>query len=1061
MGGSGGQLADPQSLALRQVAPRPKAPPMPFWSRSRASASVRLAVLALLTTLAACGDKKPGGGPDPTAPATVERVDVVRPDTITKILADDTLTVTATVVGSNGSVLTDRTITWTSSNSGVLESLGGGLFLAVSEGQATLTATADGRSGSVLADVIALALQDNAIQADSVLRLVSDAAELASGNILRFTRTSDTTAFAVGDVIFGSEGGGFGRVITGVQSDGNDVVLTTRIATLPELVEEAVVTIDEDITFEEALAANGYGASAFAMAPPQGVSVTPDGRVIFDNAALIFSASASRGGASLSVTVNGSATPLLGPAALPGTSTVYVDGKVKWNKFPPLRRLYFNAAAAMDMNVSITTAVSGNLSSALGLEQRKQIFRYRLTSGMAGPVQYSVYLKLEAYATILANAQASVTSSMNLRAGVQPWLSWKHNEGWKNGAFQFGNAALAPPLISGQVETGVRFGMEPTLEIVFFEGLANSNAGFDAFFQGSVGATPYWWTADAKFQLDMFLRATIDAWGVANLAEFELRLEDLWNYPIGSTGGPLARLDLSPSSASIERGKTRQMSGTAFTLTGGVSLGTPQIDWSATPASVLSVNSSGLVTAVGVGSGTVRGTIRGTVIAKEATITVTEPSPDPALRVGSCISLDGSSCTTSNPEITQGSAFYLIYGADNVATGSAVCGVQIAIKHPFTGATTTYTTSGSRCLGTQEFVVDANRPVGSYQITVGPASASGYQTAAAVNVPFRVTERPVAAVYMVSVSPSSSSVAAGGTVQLTARAQDQSGNEIPGKTFSWTSSNAEVASVTSSGLVLASIPGSTTITATTDGVSGSASVTVTGASAPTVTARSPDGSGVSIGTAVTVVFSEAMSNSTSVTVSGASGTTTWSGDRTVATFQPSAPLTEFGTNYTVSVSGSSEAGGTLAPYGWTFTTSIIDEGYYYRIVNLAESMALDTPEYGDGVKRCELRTPENVTGQSWYFTPAFSGYTMRNIFGGDALYLEAADASIQCFMTGGGNFSGQHWNFVPASPGNPTGRLWAASSSAHSLGIVEGQPRYVTSTNGNDQRWTLTRLGAR
>ncbi len=83
---------------------------------------------------------------------------------------------------------------------------------------------------------------------------------------------------------------------------------------------------------------------------------------------------------------------------------------------------------------------------------------------------------------------------------------------------------------------------------------------------------------------------------------------------------------------------------------------------------------------------------------------------------------------------------------------------------------------------------------------------------------------PVASVV---VTPSTATlVSLGESVQLNASAQDASGNSISGKTFTWSSSDESVATVNASGLVLAIANGATTITATTDGVQDSASLTV-------------------------------------------------------------------------------------------------------------------------------------------------------------------------------------------------------------------------------------------
>ena len=79
----------------------------------------------------------------------------------------------------------------------------------------------------------------------------------------------------------------------------------------------------------------------------------------------------------------------------------------------------------------------------------------------------------------------------------------------------------------------------------------------------------------------------------------------------------------------------------------------------------------------------------------------------------------------------------------------------------------------------------------------------------------------------VVVTPSSETlVSQGETVGLTASARDANGRPISGKTFSWRASDVSIATVSPSGMVTALSSGSVTITATTDGVSGTASIIV-------------------------------------------------------------------------------------------------------------------------------------------------------------------------------------------------------------------------------------------
>jgi uncharacterized protein YjdB len=87
-----------------------------------------------------------------------------------------------------------------------------------------------------------------------------------------------------------------------------------------------------------------------------------------------------------------------------------------------------------------------------------------------------------------------------------------------------------------------------------------------------------------------------------------------------------------------------------------------------------------------------------------------------------------------------------------------------------------------------------------------------------------VNDRPVAAV---TVSPATSAVLLGGTVQLTATPRDAGGNPLSGRAVTWTTSAAGVATVGPGGLVAAQGAGTATITATSEGRSGTATVTVT------------------------------------------------------------------------------------------------------------------------------------------------------------------------------------------------------------------------------------------
>jgi len=95
----------------------------------------------------------------------------------------------------------------------------------------------------------------------------------------------------------------------------------------------------------------------------------------------------------------------------------------------------------------------------------------------------------------------------------------------------------------------------------------------------------------------------------------------------------------------------------------------------------------------------------------------------------------------------------------------------------------------------------------------------------------------------VNVTLAASTLLVGQTTQATVVTRDAANNVITGRTITYKSTNTQIASVSSGGLVTALSPGSTTITATADGKSGSAQFTVSSGNpelAPQITSVSPN-----------------------------------------------------------------------------------------------------------------------------------------------------------------------------------------------------------------------------
>jgi uncharacterized protein YjdB len=118
----------------------------------------------------------------------------------------------------------------------------------------------------------------------------------------------------------------------------------------------------------------------------------------------------------------------------------------------------------------------------------------------------------------------------------------------------------------------------------------------------------------------------------------------------------------------------------------------------------------------------------------------------------------------------------------------------------------------------------ANLQTGTYNATVTIRSTLSGVAEKTVNVTLTVAQIPIATL---TVTPASASVQVGSTVQLSAIARDANNNVLTGRPVAWTSSNTAIATVSTSGLVTGVAEGQVTVTATSEGKSAAATITVT------------------------------------------------------------------------------------------------------------------------------------------------------------------------------------------------------------------------------------------
>ena len=261
---------------------------------------------------------------------------------------------------------------------------------------------------------------------------------------------------------------------------------------------------------------------------------------------------------------------------------------------------------------------------------------------------------------------------------------------------------------------------------------------------------------------------------------------------------PVASVSVAPATATVPVGQTLQLSATPQDANGSPLSGRT-IAWSSDNATVATVSASGVVTAKGAGSARITATSEGQSGTSSITVTT--------------VPVASVSVSPASASVPQG------------ATVQLTATPQDANGTPLTGRTISWV-SGTTSVAT---VDGSGRVTG---VTAGSAIITATSEGKSGTSNITVTVAPVASV---SVSPASASVSVNQTVQLTATPKDANGTPLSGRTISWVSGTTGVATVDGSGLVTGVTAGSATITATSEGKTGSATVIVTSGSGTTVT----------------------------------------------------------------------------------------------------------------------------------------------------------------------------------------------------------------------------------
>lgn len=256
----------------------------------------------------------------------------------------------------------------------------------------------------------------------------------------------------------------------------------------------------------------------------------------------------------------------------------------------------------------------------------------------------------------------------------------------------------------------------------------------------------------------------------------------------------LTAISVSPSKASVAVGATEQYQAIATDQSGNVM---PDVTFTfSSSGNAAIVDSSGLATAMAVGTARITASAQGKSSSVSLAVTASPVAPSVLTQIS-------VSPSTASIQVGQQQT-YTAVGYDQ-------------FNNAMSGIAFTWSSDASNAVAILNGNVATGVAQGAVHIT---ASASGVSS-----VPASLTVLPPPPVLTtIAVTPPSPSILIGGTQQLTAVGYDQNGATMSGITFIWSSSNQNIATINNGGLASGMAAGTSHITASANGVNSNAAL---------------------------------------------------------------------------------------------------------------------------------------------------------------------------------------------------------------------------------------------
>ena len=333
--------------------------------------------------------------------------------------------------------------------------------------------------------------------------------------------------------------------------------------------------------------------------------------------------------------------------------------------------------------------------------------------------------------------------------------------------------------------------------------------------------------------------ATITAAGLATAAglgtsTISAKLSGISGSTVLTVTPPvLQSIAVTPAGPSVPKGETQQFTATGTLSDGTTEALTGQVTWASATTSVATITAAGLAAAAGLGTSSISATLNG--VSGSAVLTVTAPV------------LQSIAVTPAGPSVPKGETQQF------TATGTLSDGTTEALTGQATWASATTSVATITAAG---LATAAGLGTSSISATLNGVSGSAVLTVTA----------PV--LQSIAVTPAGPSVPKGETQQFTATGtlSDGTTEALTGQ-VTWASATTSVATITTAGLATAVGVGTSSISATLDGITGSTVLTVSPAILVSI-AVSPDKPSIIKGTTQPFTATGTLSDETTEDLTG-------------------------------------------------------------------------------------------------------------------------------------------------------------------------------------------------